>query len=192
MQNNIMLDDPLNGVTLGNAEMLSLLQNDVDTFYRQIGIESPDWVTEPTPRTVIRPYLDTYRMAAQEVFLVDAEPVGINITLSIRIAENYFQSEIRRVVFDTLGNGLGGFFEAGRLRFGQDLHGSDIIESVMALDGVKVVCLNRFKRVGKRYPDQADFGRIKLEGLEIAVCDNNPQQPQRGILRLTLHGGRRG
>ncbi len=192
LQNNIQLDEPLNGVTLGSAEKLSLLQNEVDTFYRQIDIESPDWSAEPTPRTVIRPYLDAYRMAAQEVFLVDAEPVGINITLSIRIAENYFQSEIRRVVFATLGNGLGGFFEAGRLRFGQDLYGSDIIEAVMALDGVKVVCLNRFKRVGKRYPDQADFGRIKLEGLEIAVCDNNPQQPQRGILRLTLHGGRRG
>ena len=192
MQNNIQLDEPLNGVTLGSAEKLSLLQNEVDTFYRQIDIETPNWSVEPTPRTVIRPYLDTYRMAAQEVFLVDAEPVGINITLSVRIAENYFQSEVRHVVLATLGNELGGFFEAGRLRFGQDLYGSDIIEAVMALDGVRVVCLNRFKRVGKRYPDQADFGRIKLDGLEIAVCDNNPQKPQRGILRLTLHGGQRG
>ncbi len=192
MQNNIQLDEPLNDVTLGSAEKLLLLQNEVDTLYRQINIEIPNWSVEPTPRTVIRPYLDTYRMAAQEVFLVDAEPVGINITLSVRIAENYFQSEVRHVVFATLGNELGGFFEAGGLRFGQDLYGSDIIEAVMALDGVKVVCLNRFKRVGKRYPDQADFGRIKLDGLEIAVCDNNPQKPQRGILRLTLHGGQRG
>ncbi len=192
MKNNVQLDEPLNDVTLGSVEKLSLIQNEVDTLYRQIDIETPNWSVEPTPRTVIRPYLDTYRMAAQEVFLVDAEPVGINITLSIRIAENYFQSEVRHVVFATLGNKLGGFFEAGRLRFGQDLYGSDIIEAVMALDGVKVVCLNRFKRVGKRYPDQADFGRIKLDGLEIAVCDNNPQKPQRGILRLTLHGGQRG
>ncbi|MDH5552568.1 MAG: hypothetical protein OEX82_04485 [Nitrosomonas sp.] len=192
MQNNIQLDEPLNADTIGSVEMLTSLQSEVDIFYRQASIETPNWSAELTPRTVIRPYLDAYRMAAQEVFMVDAEPVGINISVSIRIAENYFQSEIRQVVFNTLGNRIGGFFEAGRLRFGQDLYGSDIIESVMALDGVKVVCLNRFKRVGKRYPNQADFGRIKLNGLEIAVCDNNPQEPKRGILRLTLHGGRRG
>ncbi|MDH5480487.1 MAG: hypothetical protein OEX11_06990, partial [Nitrosomonas sp.] len=185
-------DDLLTDVAVGGVEMLTLLQDEIDAFYRQANIDLPDWSTSITPRSIIRPYLDAYRMAAQEVFLVDAQQIGINISLSIRIAENYFQSEIRRVVFDTLGNGLGGLFEAGRVRFGQDLYGSDIIDAVMALDGVKVVCLNRFKRVGKRYPNQADFGRIKLDGLEIAVCDNNPQKPQRGILRLTIHGGRRG
>jgi hypothetical protein len=46
--------------------------------------------------------------------------------------------------------------------------------------------------VGKRYADQSDAGRIQLDGLEIAVCDNDPQQPERGLLRIVMHGGRRG
>ena len=131
-------------------------------------------------------------MAGREVFLQDAEPVGISISLSVRVAANYFESEVRRAVANALGTGLGGFFVAGRLKFGQDLHASDLIETVMALDGVQSVCLNRFKRVGKRFPDQSDDGRIQLDGLEIAVCDNDPLRPERGSLRIVMHGGQRG
>ena len=82
-----------------------------------------------------------------------------------------------------------GFFEPGRLQFGEDLYAGDIIQAVMALDGVKVVCLNRFKRVGMLYPNRADSGRIRLDVLEVAICDNNPLEPERGILQITLHGG---
>lgn len=192
LRNQLPLDTPLCTAALGSGEALGMLQNEVNAFYRSCGIERPDWAAEPTPRTILRPYLDAYRMAAQEVFLLDAEPVGINIALSLRIAENYYQSEIRRQALQTLGSGLGGFFEAGRRGFGEGLYASDIIEALMALDGVKVVCLNRFKRVGKRYPNQADSGHIRLEGLEVAVCDNRPSNPERGLLRMTMHGGQKG
>ncbi len=192
MRNIIQLDTPLTAAAIGDAETLSKLQDEVDEFYQEREIEPPNWSADPTPRTVLRPYLDRYRMAAQEVFLLDAEPVGINISLAVRIDENYFQSEVRREVLDVLGSGLDGFFEPGRLQFGEDLHSSDVIAAVMALDGVRVACLNRFKRVGQRYPNQADAGRIQLDGLEVAVCDNNPQQAGRGILNITSHGGRRG
>ncbi len=191
MKNNIRLDTPLSGGTIGGADLLQQLQNEVDEFNQQRDIPLPNWAEAATPRTVLRPYLDAYRMVAQEVFLLDANPVGVNLSLSVRIADNYFQSEVKREVMAVLGNGLGGFFEAGNLRFGEDLHGSDIIEIVMALDGVRVVCLHRFKRVGKRYANKADAGRIRLDGLEVAVCDNNPGKPARGILRVVLHGGRR-
>jgi len=43
-----------------------------------------------------------------------------------------------------------------------------------------------------QYPDRADSGHIPLDGLEIAVCDDDPRRPARGYYRLTLHGGRRG
>ena len=192
LSNNILLDNVLNAVTVGGDERLLILQQDIELFYKQRDINIPSWTNSPTPRTIIRPYLDAYRMTGQEVFLQDAEFVGINISLSIRIDNNYFQSEIRRAVLNVLGNDLGGFFQAGKLQFGEDLHASDIIETVMALDGVKAICLNRFKRVGKRYNDQSDYGRISLQGLEIAVCDNNSQQTGRGMIRLNVHGGQRG
>jgi hypothetical protein len=192
LRNNVLLDDPLTAAALGGAEARAALGAAVDDFHHDRSLPVPALSADPASRTVLRPYLDAYRMAGQEVFLQDAEPVGIRISLSVRVASNYFRSEVRRAVRQRLGTGLGGFFAPGRLDFGEDLHASDVIEAAMALDGVESVCLNRFKRVGKRYPDRSGDGRIRLDGLEIAVCDNDPSRPERGTLRITAHGGRTG
>lgn len=169
------------------------LTKTVDNFHLKQGLWLPIWVPEsPTIRTALRPCLDAYRMLGQEVVLQDVVPVGIKMSLSIRVADNYFQSEVQHAVQEVLGTGPGGFFEPGRLGFGEDLFASDIFQVVMSLDGVENVCLNRFKRFGDHYPDQANTGQIVLEELEIAVCNNDPTNPERGFYNLSLHGGRRG
>ena len=169
------------------------LTKTVDDFHLKQGLWLPIWAPEsPTIRTALRPCLDAYRMLGQEVVLQDVVSVGIKMSLSIRVADNYFQSEVRHAVQEVLGTGPGGFFEPGRLGFGEDLFASDIFQVVMSLDGVENVCLNRFKRFGDHYPDQADTGQIVLEELEIAVCNNDSANPERGFYNLSLHGGRRG
>jgi len=147
---------------------------------------------QPSVRSVLHAYLRDYRMVGQEVVLEEALEVGIVMNLSIQVDADYFQSEVRVAVERALGTGPGGFFEPGRLRFGEDLWASDLYQVLMALDGVDNVCLNRFKRLGERFPDQTATGRIVLEGLEVAVCDNNQKQPQRGYYTLRLQGGRKG
>lgn len=169
------------------------IREQVDDFHLLHRLWMPVWSPDPpTIRSLLRPYVEEYRMAGQEVFLEDAVPVGVKMFLSIRVKEDYFQSEVRDAVLQVLGSEPGGFFEPGRLSFGEDLFASDIFQTLMALDGIENVCLNRFKRFGDQYPDQADTGRIPLDGLEIAVCDNDPRRPERGYIHLTLSGGRRG
>ncbi len=146
----------------------------------------------PSVRAVLYPYLEAYRMVGQEVVLEAAVEVGIQIIVSIQVDADYFQSEIRHAVDRALGTGPGGFFEPGRLRFGEDLWASDLYQVLMALDGVNNVCLNRFKRLGDGFSDQSASGRIALEGLEVAICDNDPLRPARGYFTLALHGGRKG
>ena len=175
-----------------NAGYPDDIKKAVEDFHRRQGLLIPAWDQQPTIRTLLRPYLDSQRMIGQEVILQDACPVGIKMSLSIRIAANYFQSEIRDAVRKILGTGSGGFFEPGRLGFGEDIFAGDIFQAVMGLDGVENVCLNRFKRFGNQYPDQTDTGRIVLEDMEIAVCDNNSARPERGFYSLSLHGGQRG
>jgi hypothetical protein len=189
---NRLLDTTLAPGSRETPEDIEAIQKQVDKFHRVHGLDAINWDNSPTIRTILRKYIDNYRMVGQEVWLQDAEPMGIHITLSVRVNENYFQSEIRQSVLQAMGTDIGGFFEPGRLIFGEDLHASDIFATVMALEGVEVVCLNRFKRVGKRYPDQSDAGTIVLNGLEIAVCDNDPQAPERGYLKVVLHGGLKG
>lgn len=170
------------------------LQGMVNNYHFKQGLWPLVWEPEspPTIRTALRFCLDAYRMLGQEVVLEDVLPVGIKMSLSIRVADNFFRSEVRHAVQNALGTGPGGFFEPGRLGFGEDLFAGDIFQVVMSLDGVKNVCLNRFKRFGDHYPDQADTGQIVLEELEIAVCNNDPANPERGFYNLSLHGGRKG
>ncbi|MCP3902781.1 MAG: hypothetical protein GY715_04015 [Planctomycetes bacterium] len=190
------------GVILLNNEPLDeepALETDVQKaiteLHEQLGIRSPEWPEgsdQPSLRSILRPYVDALRMVGQEVLLLDASQVGIHISLTMQVAPNYFRSEVRRAVAEALGTGPGGFFEAGRLRFGEDVHASDVFETVMRLDGVEHVCLNRFKKLGRGYPDRSEIGRIELDGLEVARCDSNPKEPRHGILTLRFHGGRRG
>lgn len=146
----------------------------------------------PSIRAVLRPYLEAYRMVGQEVVLENALPVPVTFSLSIRVASNFYRSEVRHAVDQALATGPGGFFEPGRLAFGEDLHAGDLIQVLMDLDGVESVCLNRFKRLGSQFDDQTESGSIELEGLELAVCDNDPANPERGYYRATLHGGLKG
>ncbi len=129
-------------------------------------------------------------MAGREAELADVVPVGIVIIASLVIRGDYFRSEIETAARQALGRGPGGFFEPGRLRFGEDLFASDVIAALMALDGVETVCLIRFKRAGGQHPDHADDGRIPLSGLELAVCDDDRERPGRGYLDFRLRGGR--
>lgn len=164
----------------------------VSGFHSERGIPLVDRDAQPSIRSILRSYLDAYRMAGRQVLLERAVEVGIMFSASIQVDPNYFRSEVRRAVERALGTGPGGFFQHGRLRFGEDLHAGDLFQVLMRLDGVENVCLNRFKRLGDRFPDQSESGRIVLSGLEVAVCDNLPTDPNRGYYYLKLSGGRTG
>jgi hypothetical protein len=164
----------------------------VETFHAERDLPLPDQASRPTLRTILRGYLDAYRMVGQEVQLTDALQVGVTLSISIQVNEHYFRSEVQAAAEKALGTGPGGFFEPGRLRFGEDLHAGDLFEVLMSLDGVENVCLNRFKRLGSRFADQSDTGQIVLRGLEVAVCNNDPKDRNRGYYTLQMVGGRRG
>jgi len=181
---NLVLDQP--------TDLPDEFRARTDDFHGLHGLPAPAWSTDPTIRTLLRPYFEARRMVGREVLLRDAIPVGISLSISIRVAASFFQSEVRRAVEQALGRGPEGFFRPGRLAFGEDVHASDLFQTLVALEGVLNVCLNRMKKVGRQFPDQTDAGVIVLDGLEIAICDNDPARPERGYYRLFLHGGRKG
>lgn len=175
-------------------EYPSDLKEEIINFHEGIGLSAPTLaaLSSSSIRMIIRPYIDAFRMSGQEVILQDPLYIGIYMSLSIKIAHNFYQSEIHHVITQVLGHGPGGFFEPGKIGFGEDLYASDIIEALMTLEGIEHVCLNRFKRIGSQYPDQTDAGFIPLDGLEVAVCNNDANDPSGGYYRLQLHGGRKG
>jgi hypothetical protein len=173
-----------------DAPMPPLIVDAVKAFHRDHGLRPP--APGASNRTVLTGYIDAWRMAGQEVVLIDAVLVPVTFALSVRVAPNYFQSEVRRALADVFGTGATGFFRPGRLRFGEDVRASDIIAAAMSLDGVESVCLNRLRRLGGQFTDQVASGRIVLSGIEVARCDNDALQPNHGYYRITLHGGLKG
>jgi len=163
----------------------------MDEFYKKQGIASDKLAVDASIRARLQYFLNTYRMLGQEVWLEDTVPVGIYMDINVRVAENYYQSELRHAVNMALSNKRGGFFEPGKMRFGEDLHQSDIFQLLMNLNGVQWVKISAFRRVNQSNQElmQAD---IRLDGLEIIVCDNDPNDHKRGYFKLKLNGGRRG
>lgn len=188
--NNAQLDESIETAITGPA--LAEVQRQVNDFHWANDIAPVDWGSAVTFRRLLKSLIDRLRMAGQEVWLQDAIPVGISISLSIRVASNYFQSEISQAVASAMSNHVQGFFSPGRLAFGENLYASDLIEWLMTIEGIEAVCLNRFKRVGQRYRDESGTGVIRLSGNQIARCDNAMQQPQYGYWTQSLHGGQRG
>ncbi len=189
---NMKLDPDPDGPPL--IEYTQELKEEIVNFHERVGVTSPKLDVSPLPtvRMVLRPYIDAFRMAGQEVVLHDAVYIGIYMSISVRVASNFFQSEMRHAIAQVLGHGPAGFFEPGRHGFGEDLYASDVIEALMALDGIEHVCLNRFKRIGSQYPDRAEAGFISLDGLEVALCNNDAVEASKGYYQLKLHGGGQG
>jgi hypothetical protein len=183
------LDDPLPLPDTDTAA--DLLWSTIEDFHLDEGLPLPMQGT-PTPRRLLRLMIERRRMIGSEVFLEDAKPAPITVTLSIRARPGYFRSEMRQALADVFSADEGGFFEPGRLDFGEDLFASDIIEAAMAADGVAVACLNRFKRVGSGWPDRVAEGFIPIADDEYVRCLNIRNEPEKGYFRIVVNGGESG
>jgi hypothetical protein len=139
-----------------------------------------------TLRSLLVPYVEALRMVGTEVVLRDAVETPVTVALSVGVGDDYFRSEVRRALQDALGSEAG-LFHPAAFGFGRDVHVSDVVEATYAVAGVEDVCVNRFKRRGRRHPDRAGEGVIRLDDLEIASLG-----PRDSGLRLSLHGGRPG
>ncbi|MEQ9504512.1 MAG: hypothetical protein RIT81_47075 [Deltaproteobacteria bacterium] len=165
-------------------------RRDTEAFHRQRGLLAPRW--NGSLRDVLSSYVDRYRMTGQTVHLRNIEAVGVELSICLKVGETYFRSEVEREARRTLGRGPGGFFEPGRLQFGEDLNVSDFYERLMALDGVEAVHVKKLKRLGARFPNRVTEGRLAMAADQLAVCDGDPRRPERGRLSLTMTGGLHG
>ena len=187
-EGELELDTPL---ASGTSEETVLWQQ-IGEFHHQQNLHLPEPSEQPTPRQLLRILIERRRMIGSEVFLEKAQPAPITFTLSIRAETGYFRSEMRQALEDIFSADEGGFFEIGRLDFGEDIYASDIIEAAMAVDGVAVACLNRFKRVGSGWQDRINDGFIPIDDDQYVLCRNERGNPAEGYFRLIVNGGEAG
>jgi hypothetical protein len=90
-----------------------------------------------------------------------------------------------------LDDGRPALFHPDNFTFGQPVYLSEIYAAAQSVQGVSSVVIENFKRL-RSTEDQKpmDEGVLKLDRLEIARLDNDPNFPERGVLKLEVGGGK--
>jgi hypothetical protein len=151
-------------------------------------------VDAPLERALGR-HLESYRLAGHDVEIEPPRPVALMIAMTVNVAAGYFASAIRSVLSDVFSNrvlpsGRRGLFHPDNLTFGQTVYLSPLYAAAQAIDGVRSIDITTFERRDQPGGEALALGRLKLGRLEIARLDNDPNFPERGVLTVTMVGGR--
>jgi hypothetical protein len=102
---------------------------------------------------------------------------------------------VKAAVLDVLGSGVRadgtlGFFHPDRFTFGAPVYLSAIVAAAQAVPGVESVTPTSFQRQRDDASSALDTGVLAMSRLEIARLDDDPSFPERGVLELTMGGGK--
>ena len=113
------------------------------------------------------------------------------------VAPGYFRADVEAGLLEALGSrrlagGRRGLFHPDKFTFGQSVPSAPSMPRCAGVTGVETAEITRFERQGQADGGQAlrRAARSCMGRLEIARLDNNPNFPERGVLHLSLHGGK--
>ncbi len=147
-------------------------------------------------RSALEAFVEPYRMAGHDLVFNDPIYVPLEIEMTVCVAPHYFRSEVHTSLLQVLsnqdlGDGRRGLFHPDAFTFGQPVYLSPIYAAARSVPGVETVQITHFARQGQA--NNLDALRkevMELGRLEIARLDNDRNFPERGVLRLSLHGGK--
>jgi hypothetical protein len=140
-------------------------------------------------------HIDKFRMVGHDLEAADPIFVSIDLTLTVCISPEYIQDDVREALEQELSNrllpdGRMGLFHPDNLTFGQTVYLSSIYETALKVEGVDYVQVERFQRHDRPRNAGENDSRLIFDRTEIPRLDNDPHFPERGILQLSLIGGR--
>ncbi|MDE3084156.1 MAG: putative baseplate assembly protein, partial [Verrucomicrobiota bacterium] len=142
----------------------------------------------------MRRFLDQFRIAGYDLEINGPIFVPLDIALTICVAPRYFRGDVEEALLDALSardlpGGRRGFFHPDNFTFGQPVYLSQLVAAAMNVTGVASVVVTTFQRYGKKANGELAAGVLSTAALEIARCDNDPNFPENGRLKLDLQGG---
>ena len=143
----------------------------------------------------IRNHVERYRMAGHDLEVDGPQFVALEIDLHVCVAPDHFRGDVERELFDALSNrdlpdGRRGLFHPDNFTFGQPVYLSGIYAAAHQVAGVESVAVQTFQRLGVPDNTALETGRLDIERLEIARLDNDRNFAERGVLRISLGGGK--
>ena len=155
---------------------------------------------DPALQQTISGSLYPARRMGHDLRVSGADIVALRLILDLCIDPEYLRAHVVAAVADALSSralpdGRLGFFHPDNLTFGQSVYVSRIVAAVMKVDGVLEVHVVQLQRLDEDVlkhsnPDLAK-GFLKLGPTEVARLDNDPANPENGILTFRhVRGGR--
>jgi hypothetical protein len=138
----------------------------------------------------LRRCLERFRMAGQDLEVDGPRYVSLELDLVVCVKRGYFFGDVEAALREVFSNrilpdGRRGVFHPDHLSFGQPVLLSPIVAAAQAVTGVDSVSVVKFQRQGTDSRAALDSGRLELGRLEIGRLDNDPNFPERGVLRVT-------
>jgi hypothetical protein len=138
-------------------------------------------------------HLGRYRLAGHDVRVEGPVIVGLDLGLRVCVASGSLRSDVARRVREALGSrvlrGERGFFHPDRWTFAQDVHGSELYERILRVDGVASATITTLKRFGRRPDGELESGLLATGRLEIVRLDDDANFPEHGRLTIDVTGG---
>lgn len=146
-------------------------------------------------RAQLESFLDRYRMAGYDLDVDGPRYVPLRVGLLVCVLPDYFRAHVHAAVLDVLSSkvladGTLGLFHPDRFTFGGPVCLSPIVAATQAVEGVQSVTPLAFRRQRDDASSALDTGVLTMGRLEIAQLDDDPSFPERGVLELTLGGGK--
>jgi hypothetical protein len=139
--------------------------------------------------------LNMLRMMGTDLAVEEAEYVGLRIALEICVGAGYFKGDVYAALLAVLvtGNscaGTLGLLNPANFQFGQTVYSSHIVAAAQAVAGVVSVRLVTFQRMDTPASSQPPPTQLTMGYTEIPCCNNDPNHADRGVLTLTMDGGK--
>ncbi|GIH06858.1 hypothetical protein Rhe02_49250 [Rhizocola hellebori] len=147
-----------------------------------IGGGAPDSAFEARQRE----RLERYRLAGYDLEIDAPHYIPVELELHVCVAAGHHRSAVRQEVIASIE----ALFHADRLSFAQPVYLSPIYAATQAVPGVESVNIVTFRRQHDPAVSGLDTGVLTMGRLEIARLENNRNFPERGVLSLTVGGGR--
>jgi len=143
----------------------------------------------------IRDHVERYRMAGYDLEVNGPHYVPLQVAMTVCVKPDYFRADVRAALMRVfsrgwLPDGSRALFHPDNFTFGQPVYLSRLYEAAQAVQGVASVVIDTFQRLRFPDPKPLDDGVLSLDRLEIARLDNDPNFPERGVLTLSVGGGK--
>lgn len=145
---------------------------------------------------MMREHMERYRMAGYDLEINGPSYVPLELALTVCAKPDYFRSDVCAALMRVfsrgwLQSGKPALFHPDNFSFSQPVYLSAIYEAAQAVEGVTSVVVDTFQRLRMPPSRKAlDDGVLELGRLEIARLDNDPDFPERGVLKLSVGGGK--